>query len=191
MKRQLLLMLLLLPCITWAQDKFELTFNGFRNAADTTKDYVVIDIPNLDKATLYKNAMIYLSKQYVSPKDVLSTVDNESITINAVSQNAVKIKHLYLNPSWDVNYTITLQFRDNKVRVSEPSLNKISTRTGDIFRTVSINPYTGNGMNNKEIYNKKADLKLEDAKKNLEAFVNTYIENLNKGITSTNNQEEW
>lgn len=184
-------MLLLLPCITWAQDKFELTFNGFRNAADTTKDYVVIDIPNLDKATLYKNAMIYLSKQYVSPKDVLSTVDNESITINAVSQNAVKIKHLYLNPSWDVNYTITLQFRDNKVRVSEPSLNKISTRTGDIFRTVSINPYTGNGMNNKEIYNKKADLKLEDAKKNLEAFVNTYIENLNKGITSTNNQEEW
>ncbi|MFC4212160.1 DUF4468 domain-containing protein [Pedobacter lithocola] len=164
-----------------AQDKqtFSLTSKGFVSSTDTTKNYLVYELPGKTQNELYKKSLIYLSGLYASPKDVLSTIENESITVNAIAPKAIKMKVLYLNPSWDVNYTITFQFKEGKLRISEPNINKISTYTGDVYRTASIYPQSG--TNNKEIFNKKGILKQEDGKQNLETYINGFIENYIKG----------
>ncbi|MBB2148841.1 DUF4468 domain-containing protein [Pedobacter gandavensis] len=193
MKKQILTLLtfILLPFLSIAQSNstgFTLTPNGFISSADSTKNYIVVESPGKSQQDLYKKSLIYLSGLYVSPKEVLSTIDNETITINAVAKNAIKMKHLWLNPSWDVNYTITFQFKEGKLKISDPTINRMSTNTGDIFRTATVNP--GDGQNNKEIFNRKGILKLKDGKENLETMINKYITDYITGINSTK-QDNW
>jgi hypothetical protein len=76
--------------LTSFSQSFKLTPAGFVSAADTTTTFVVIDAAGATQAQLYKKALLYLSSLYVSPKDVLSTVDNESITVNAIVERAIK-----------------------------------------------------------------------------------------------------
>lgn len=160
-----------LPVLCQAQ--FTLTSAGFVASADSSQTYVVFDAPGTTQAELYKKALVYLSGLYASPKNAISPIEGEAITVNGFAKDAVKMKVLYLNPSWDINYTFTFQFKDGKMRVMQPSINKISTRTGDIYRTASILP--DSRSNNKEIYNKKAELKDAAAKASLEAFINNFI----------------
>jgi hypothetical protein len=92
------------------------------------------------------------------------------------------MKVLYLNPSWDVNYTITFQFKDGRMRVFQPSINGMNTRTGDVYRTASV--IGENGPNHKEVYTGKGELKQKYCKENLEQFINAYIQTAAAGIVS-------
>lgn len=183
MKNILFVLLLAFPSFVNAQ--FTLTPAGFVSTVDSTKNFLVVDAPGLKQADLYKKAMVYLNASFVSPKNVLSVVDGESITINGLAKDAIKMKVLYLNPTWDIDYTITLQFKDGKFRLSEPHINKISTYTGDVYRVATIGPGPG-----KEIYNKKGELKQKDGKENLEVYFNAFIKTMITGIT-TGKQENW
>ncbi|NQX42538.1 protein of unknown function [Pedobacter steynii] len=193
MKKQILTLLCvaLFPFLSSAQDKaseFTLTSNGFINSADSTKNYVVVDMQGKSQQDLYKKSLIYLSGLYVSPKEVLSTIENESITVNSTAKNAIKMKVLFLNPSWDVNYTITFQFKDGKLRIADPTVNRMYTTTGDVSRTATINP--SDGQNNKEIFNRKGVLKEKDGKENLEKLINKFVANYIAGINSAK-QDNW
>ncbi|HXH99229.1 MAG TPA: DUF4468 domain-containing protein [Sphingobacteriaceae bacterium] len=157
----------------FCQAQFSLTSSGFVSASDASQTYVVFDAPGTNQQELYKKALIYLSGLYTSPKDAISPIDGEAITVNGFAKDAVKMKVLYLNPSWDINYTLSFQFKDGKMRVMQPSFNQIRTRTGDIYRTASILPNAG--QNNKEIYNRKGELKDPAAKAALETFINNFI----------------
>jgi hypothetical protein len=186
MKHLILVLLLIAPAAGYSQ--FKLTPLGFVSDVDSTKNYVVTEAPGSTQAQLYKSALLYLSSLYVSPKEVLSTIENESITVNAIATKAIKMKVLYLNPSWDVNYTVTFQFKDGKLRILQPSINRITTQTGDVYRTASV--IGGSGSNHKEIYNKKGELKQKDGKQNLELMINAYVSAASKGILAAKN-DNW
>ena len=188
--KKILTLLICIPFYAFSQshDGFKLTSQGFISSSDSTKNYIVVEALGKSQAELYKKTMLYLSGIYVSPKEVLSTVEGEAITVNAIAEKAVKMKVLYLNPSWDVNYTITFQFKDGKVRILQPSINSLATRTGDIYRTAHISG--GSGPNHKEIYNRKGELKQKDGRENLELMINAYVDAAVKGITSSK-QDNW
>lgn len=188
MKIYIISLFLSLVSLTSYSQSFTLTPEGFVSAADSTKSFIVVDATGLTQAQLYKRALLYLSSLYVSPKDVLSTVENESITVNAVAERAVKMKVLYLNPSWDVNYTVTFQFKDGRMRIFQPSINGMNTKTGDVYRTASLNG--GKGPNHKQVYNNKGELKQKDGKENLEQFINAYIQAAAAGIISAK-EDNW
>ncbi len=177
-----------LVSLTSYSQSFNLTPSGFVSSADSTKNFIVVDAAGLSQAQLYKHSMLYLSSLYVSPKDVLSTIDNESITVNAIAKKAIKMKVLYLNPSWDVDYTITFQFKDGRMRILQPSVNGMNTFTGDLYRTASIRG--GSGRNHKEIYNGKGELKQKDGKENLELFINSYLHTAATGIIAVK-EDKW
>ena len=70
MKKQILTLLCvaLFPLLSSAQDKtpeFTLTPNGFINSADSTKNYVVVDVQGKSQQDLYKKSLIYLSGLFV------------------------------------------------------------------------------------------------------------------------------
>lgn len=183
MKKLFLLLALSIPTMLFGQT-FSLTNKGFVNTTDTSKDHLIIELPAHSKNDLYKKSLIYFSGLYVSPKDVLSTVENESITINGVEKNGIKMKVNWLNPSWDVNYTFNVQFKDGKIKFNQPVINKMTTTTGDIFRTATVF-YQGTG---KEIFNKKGELKIEEGKVALEEYINNFI---NLYLKSLNKKDDW
>lgn len=119
MKKVLLLCLILLPLLSIAQSidtipKLELKNVGFVDSQDSTKKYVVISAPGLSKQDLYKSILVYLNSIYKDPKRVLTTVENESITINALTESIKGSLDWYV---YRLYYNINIQFKDERFRI--------------------------------------------------------------------------
>lgn len=143
--------MLLLPCIAHAQ--FELTPKGFVDKTNPDKDYVVLNIDGKSKADLYKSTLVYLNSLYSNPKEAISTVDGESITITALDDSALSA---VFN-----KYTFSFEFKDGKIKVNQPMYSLYFSPNGDVKQY--------------ELYNYKGKLRREKDKENLEKFYNGYI----------------
>jgi hypothetical protein len=130
-KKLLLLIFVLLFSTPAFSQFFRITPAGFVNATDSTKSYYVMDSLKLSKNDLFKKSVLYFNKQFASPKDVISSVDGESLTLNFIDRYKIIMGSL-----WNVNVTYTIDFKDDKVKISAPHINKIYN---DKFSTISIN----------------------------------------------------
>ncbi len=175
---------LLLATISFSQS-FELTNRGFFDSADKEKDYVILDFAGRSQNDLYKQTLLYINTIYKSPKNVISTVENESITVNGYAQNAVKRNAFN---SFNMDYTMVFLFKDGRMRVNVPSFTL--TAFTDKLQTLYL--VSGNSLDGSSlgIYNKKGDLKSEKAKASLESFFNGYIQSLKKAIEE-NKASQW
>ncbi|MBC7655085.1 MAG: DUF4468 domain-containing protein [Oligoflexus sp.] len=179
MKKSLLILTFaLFVCVGTKAQTFKLTPEGFVSVADPAKNYAVFEYSGKNAAELYKSSLLYFNAFYVSPKDVISTVEGESITINGFSEKTVR-QNGTATP-FDINYTITFLFKDGKIRINSPSFN---ATTG--LRKMYL-VYTGFSMDGTEIgvYGKGGKVKLEKAIEDLENFFNVYIDKYNKGIST-------
>lgn len=184
MKKQLLTALLsLASTIVFAQETkyFDLISTGFVSQADHSKNYIVEDFKEINKSDLYKKSLLYFTKQFVSPKDVLSLVENETITINAIDKSSVQMKFLYLKPKWDVNYTLTIEFKDGRVKVSAMNVNKISAMVGS-------NPPTIRSID--DFFNKKGEAKQKENIIAFEAYFNGKINDFFKQLRNSE-KDNW
>lgn len=163
--------------------KFQLTPNGFVNAEDNSKNYVVVDFPNKSKEEIYKKVSVMLNKKYKSSKDVISAVEPESITINAIS--AKKIRRTGMH-SFDNRYNITLSFKDGKVKIDAPSFELSTFDYGKKQEMFLIGGFSLDGSSF-GIYNKKGELKINKAADDLNTFANEFIED----IKNIEKQDEW
>ncbi|MBB4108331.1 DUF4468 domain-containing protein [Pedobacter zeae] len=102
--------------------RMELKHNGFVSSTDSTKNYIVLNHPKVSKTELYKKTLTYLNSIYKNPKQVISSVENESIAVNAYSDEITATKGLYRYP---FDYNIVLQFKDGKIKF-EPHVIEIS-----------------------------------------------------------------
>lgn len=126
MKRVIPFIALLLFAETGYGQYFTLTSSGFV-AADNL-DYEVIDFPNVKQEVLYNNVLLALNSMYKDPKEVLSVVEGESITVKGYEQEAI-LDQVKLSPiqigkttyKYDISYTLSIQFKDNKIRFNRPS----------------------------------------------------------------------
>lgn len=163
MKR--LILLFIISALTWsANAQFVLTPQGFRNDQDFSKDYIICEFDNISKENLYNKMLLYITSTYKSPKTVTSKIENEVISINAIHSDLFKF---YLYHTYDLNYIITFEFKDNKIRVK--------------ILDFSLDNYTisgGRHLDINGIFNKTGKVKNEKAKKNLEDYFNKYIDNI-------------
>jgi len=165
---------------------FSLTPEGFRNNIESDKDYIVIDFPNNTQEELFKRVLLFVNSSFVSPKDVISKVDNELISLNGFAKDAVKGNFI---GSFDLNYTISIQFKDGRIRINAPSINKminISTKVQEMI-LVGGTDLTGSYF---AIFNRKGEVKSQNAKVCLE----DYFENLINTLIDTvkiNKNDDW
>lgn len=158
MKRLLLsLALIITTAATFAQSipKMELKPNGFVSAADSTKNYVVLEVPKMKQAKLYKKTLTYLNGLYKNPSQVISAVDGESITVNGYDDGISTIKGLNRYP---LSYNVVLQFKDGKIRY-QPSATKIEYLLNDKpFSQIYVsNTERPEGISALAIWNKAKD----------------------------------
>lgn len=65
----------------------KLTPNDFVDAADESKNYVVLNFAGKSQSELYKAALKYVNSIYNFPERVTTKIENEQIVIDAMIKN--------------------------------------------------------------------------------------------------------
>jgi len=165
--------------------KLELKHNGFVGS-DSTKNYIVIDVPSFKKNDLFKKILVYLNSIYKDPQRVISSVEGESITINGYTDVIKGSLDWYKYP---LNYNINIQFKDGKMRF-EPTITDFSEVWSDNNPPRKVYVCAEESQNKIEINciwmpNKKEPgywLFKADLKTSLDKWVNNYVVNMVKGL---------
>lgn len=185
--------LLVMASVSAIAQSFTLTPNGFVSSDDETKNYVVVDIQGTQQE-LYKKVRAYLVSIYRSPKDVLSESEPDVITINGIESDAVQKKALGMAAaSYDMNYTISIRFKDGRIRFDAPTFTLADYKSGSKTIRLLLQGKSNGGFGSEVInviYNKKGELKAKYAKEALEKFFNNYITDLKKGVEN-NVGDDW
>ena len=193
--KRILMMLCLIALITGnaVAQNFTLTSNGFVDNKNEDKDYVVVEMDGT-QADLYNKAKMYLLSIYRSPKDVLSEAEPDMITINGIEKDAVQKKALGMAAvSYDMNYTLSIRFKDGKIRIDAPSFTLEDYKNGNKPIKMVLCGKSNGGFGSEVInciYDTKGKLKAEYAKEALEKYFDSYISNFITGIKNKNT-EDW
>jgi hypothetical protein len=89
---------------------------------DTTKNYLVIEMPKVSKVDLYKRTLTYINNLYNNPQAVVNAVDGESITVNASTEALRGFNESYKYP---MRYNVVIEFREGKIKFS-PQVTELS-----------------------------------------------------------------
>jgi len=165
-----------------ASSVFVLTPSGFRNASDTSKDYLIFSVPEHKKSDLFKSVLMFAQKRYVNPKNVISQVPDESITLNGFAPGSIGRNSMFF---YDMDYTVNIEFKDDKIKVQAPTFTLSSTAPGSLvtLKLVSNNSLDGSYQG---IWNLRGKLKAERAKRNLETFFDLFLVQMRQAIESKN-----
>lgn len=191
MKKLLLLCLLIGITISGkSQNKIELTTNGFKSIDNKESNYLVFESKGT-QLELYGKIKSFINSRFVSPKDVISENSPNSITLNGVKQG-ISIKKALGYIDFSINYTIVFYFKDDKIRIDLPRINKMTGLSSSTMWQLTINQYDGTISSNYDrmyIFNSKGDLKNQSAKLALENYFNSFI---NDAINyKVPNNENW
>jgi hypothetical protein len=192
MKKQLLTLILVLQCLAAISQvstpTFKLRHTGFVGA-DSTKNFNILEFQGKKKNELYKSALVYLTSIYNSPGNVLSTVENESIVVNALTDAVRGDLTWYRYP---MHYHIELQFKDGKMKI-EPSITDLVEDTMSGLKRKNYLSST-DSPNKVEINciwmaDKKGGYFLfkKDLNTSIESWANSYTDSLVAGI----NKSDW
>lgn len=120
MKKTFIVLLISLFC-TNVYSQFKLTIDGF--VSEDGNNYLVLNYPDKSAEKLYNQTLMFIHSIYKIPDAVINEVKNEMITVSGFQKDAVgsgKVLGAYLL-TWDMNYTISFQFKDGKVRINAPN----------------------------------------------------------------------
>ncbi|MDD4190394.1 MAG: DUF4468 domain-containing protein [Mangrovibacterium sp.] len=188
MKKYFLLPLFVLCFAHVINAQFVLTSQGFTNDNDPQKDFLVYDFEGKSQNELYTKVLSFVTSTYRSPQDVISKVENEMVTINGIQPK--KIGNGFF--TWDLNYTVTIRIKDDKIRIDAPSFKCefIDDRGRTNYLTLSESN-AGLGADVKtRIFKKDGSVAKDFAKEQLEIFFNSLISELTKFINNKEN-DEW
>lgn len=187
MKKLILILVTIATINSYGQGRyFTLTKTGFISTEDATREFVVIPIEEKSQSELYRLILTKLNSMFVSPKDVLNVIENESISVNGLVKNKITDE---MGKKYYLNYTITILFKDGRIRVDSPSINKLYSYGMNNDKVMYLN--SGSDMFGQyfsSIWNKKGVLKEPTAKKQLEIYFDEFIDSL---LIEVNKTEEW
>jgi hypothetical protein len=113
MKKNILALALVLVGLT-GRAQFVLTPEGFRDAADGAKTYIVLTFPDSTVEANFAKAKEFVVSSYVSPQDVLS----ETGTILTVNGAKSVLCRVGVGSSMlDVVYSTTITCREDRIRI--------------------------------------------------------------------------
>lgn len=141
---------------TYGQEKvcFQLNESGYYETVDH-KDFTVIPFNGKSSQEIYQILASNINGIYKSPKSVMSSVENTSISIRGYSDDLIRRKLVIVGwVSCTGYYNLNFQIRDGRVRVSVPQIDNDSFKSfGDIpktFREVVSSKFKNNTIKDKE-----------------------------------------
>lgn len=186
MKKVLLILVAALYSIS-LNAQFVLTNNGLVDSTNNNnKDYYVVNYEGYNKQKLFDDYLIAISKRCVSPKDVISKVDGEQISLNIIIKNGVSRNKFHV---FDLNTTILFEFKDDKVKIS-PIINSITNiYEGKIQYMYIRKKVFAIDETEFSIFNGDGDLKNKKAKFTLENTINNFIKSIISNVNKSKNND--
>ena len=108
---------------------FKFDDNGIHSEQDSSKDYVVYEVPGVTASDLKSYAMSAISELYKSPKDVLTTLGDNMIQLETYASHVFFTGGGGDTYPHDISYSIIIQFKDGKVRYNAPNIKQIYADT--------------------------------------------------------------
>jgi len=143
-----IVMILSFPAISMAQ--FHVTPNGVK--AEDGKGFYVVAFDGITQKELYSRARSYVMTHFNSPKDVMSETSPEMLTIHSHHEAAFYAQtYPFLGKVYSSAFlTITLRFKEGRMRVDAPSASGISDPYVSINKEMSggIHMFKKNGSEN-------------------------------------------
>lgn len=153
---------------------FTLAPTGF--VSKENLDYTVVEVAGAKQQELYDNVLKSINSLYSNPKEGLTLVPGQAITLAAYQHRRLKTSAIAY---YDVDYTLSFLFKDGKIRINSPTFN------------AQIMNYNGtwNKMDVKKFYFKgNGNPKREKSHQ----FVNAYFNGLIKSILEkSTNIDNW
>lgn len=179
-------MIALMMCSTLLSfgQKIVVTPNGLRDSLNSDKTFVVIDAEGKTSKQLYDNSIKYVNKNYNNPGHVIkSKIEGEYLRFITHVDNFLIINNSGAKISINVDYTIELNFKDNKVKFEIIEISMYGSGYKVLF--------TGGVFDGYPIYNKKLDLKRPETKTDIENYFNTKIKSIINFLLEVNTEEKW
>jgi len=111
---------------------------------DNERDYYVVEMPGKTAHQLFMNILENVASVYNNPKEVLSTVEDRSIVVNGfvkdITEWKVVEKRFTLRFKVSLNYKLSFQVKENKIRVNAPIINIIREMDMSNFKIRDITP---------------------------------------------------
>lgn len=185
MKKVLLtISFLIITAVVMAQAvNFDLQANGtFVNKVDG-KSFIVLPFDGKTSQELYANILKAVTKLYNSPKDVISKVDGEIISVNGISKDCITLKAMMgVKVSFSIQYVLQFQFKDGKIRVDAPNIARFFSDGAP-----DISPFSG-WLNAQKVFKKgKPNPKKQNT---IDDFNNTMNDLINRILSTTGSKEE-
>lgn len=186
MKKVLLsLALASLALIGFAQSNFSIN-NKCGFDAPEGKNFMVIPFEGKSAHELYDMVRVNVGKTYNSPKEVMSVVEDKSISIYATADGIYKDNFFLVTGTYQSKYSLNFEFKDGKIKVDAPLLGSgmVKYSNGkfesfdDTAEELTKHLFEKNGEPKKKKLNKI---------KAIEGYFNNLI---NKLITVNNTAEE-
>ncbi|MEN5231614.1 hypothetical protein [Sphingobacterium faecium] len=174
-------------CDSFAQS-MKITANGFIDANDVSKKYIVLNLPNISKERLFIETIKYINANYPRPEEITNVLENEQIVITG--HDWVKVGLGILDGGGDVDaqycYKYDLQFRDGKIRL-EPIFDCIKYGSSTIVSLIGKKSF---GSPTSGLFNEKGKVISGREVEIVDQQINSFIYSLEKKITSITS-ENW
>jgi hypothetical protein len=184
MKKILLLVLIITYTSTFAQ-KLTVTPNGLRSIEESTeKSFVVIESEDKTAKQLFDESIKFINKNYKSADDVIKgQIDGEYLKFVTFAPNFILIKNGWSKITFNAKYTVELSFKNGKVKYEIIELSMYNDANYPLS-------FTGSGISF-HIYKKDGELKMEDAKTEIENYFNENILSYANFIQNKVTEEKW
>lgn len=176
---------------------FTLTPKGF--LTENQAEYVVLDFPNVNQAELYKRVQRALVSMYKDPKEALSFIEGESITVNGYQPDAISNKRranalavAKATYKYDLSYSLSILFKDEKIRFNRPTFEcrrwyeggyKSNWATGWSYLSL-----VKEKNNTAAIFSNKGELIAPDVVEQLNHYLNSLIKEI---LDKSQNTNDW
>ncbi|MCW8310124.1 DUF4468 domain-containing protein [Sphingobacterium sp. InxBP1] len=183
--KQIFLAITLCIVMGFAQAQtMKLTPNDFVDAADESKNYVVLNFPGKSQQELYKAVLKFANSVYNRPEKVITKVEGEQIVLDAMEKQVTSWGRL--RKDLDFFYKITMDFKDGRMRFS-PNYKYLEGYDGIEYPLVKkSNLWVKTAM-----FNTGGKVRREAAQQDLEKFINDFIVAIANSINSSKTNDNW
>lgn len=135
--KKILFILLIIPFLCSAQKaNFKLQSDASFLLENGNKFYVIETEGT--QSDLYKKVLSSITKIYVSPKNVISKVENDMISVNGISDDFFTYSGMMgVKIPISMQYNLQFQFKDGKIRIDAPTLIRIFTDSNQDIKPIS------------------------------------------------------
>lgn len=187
--RKILFLLVMLIASIASYAQFKVSPNGI--VSEDGKGFHVVEFEGVSASELYNRVEKYIISTYRNPDAVASKQPNEMINIHSYSKNAFPIRTILgMKHYADVDMNIIFRFKDGKIRIDSPSINKMPCHTLKDSDGVVFSGTKFFGDNTVYLYDKKGKEKNKKVIESLNLWLTLQITYIIESIKESKSVED-